>query len=47
MCKQALEFLNNTAELNYLTQIVIMKYEDLKVDPESDERFRIEVLFRY
>ncbi|XP_047128442.2 inositol hexakisphosphate and diphosphoinositol-pentakisphosphate kinase 2 isoform X1 [Hydra vulgaris] len=45
MSKQALAILNNTAELNYLTQIVIMKYEDLKVDPQSDERFRIEILF--
>ncbi|XP_065648785.1 inositol hexakisphosphate and diphosphoinositol-pentakisphosphate kinase 2 isoform X4 [Hydra vulgaris] len=47
MSKQALEYLNNTAELNYLTQIVIMKYEDLKANPESDERFRIEILFSF
>lgn len=44
--KKAIDLLNNTAELNYLTQIVFMQYEDLTVSPSSKDRFRIEIFFR-
>ncbi|XP_057307651.1 inositol hexakisphosphate and diphosphoinositol-pentakisphosphate kinase 2-like isoform X2 [Hydractinia symbiolongicarpus] len=43
--KKAIDLLNNTAELNYLTQIVFMQYEDLTVSPSSKDRFRIEIFF--
>jgi inositol hexakisphosphate/diphosphoinositol-pentakisphosphate kinase len=42
---RAKEYMNAVPELNYLTQIVIMLYEDTSVDPESDKRFHIELHF--
>ena len=43
--KTALGFLNRIPELNYLTQIVIMLYEDPSVDTSSDKRFHVELHF--
>ncbi|XP_041367953.1 inositol hexakisphosphate and diphosphoinositol-pentakisphosphate kinase 2-like isoform X3 [Gigantopelta aegis] len=42
---RAMEFLSATAELNYMTQIVIMLFEDPSKDPCSDERFHMELHF--
>ena len=42
---RAKECMNTVPELNYLTQIVIMLYEDTSVDPESEKRFHIELHF--
>ena len=33
------------SELSYLTQIVLMQYEDPMADPHSDRRFQIELYF--
>ncbi len=43
--KTAISFLNRIPELNYLTQIVIMLYEDPNVEPNSDKRFHVELHF--
>lgn len=43
--KTALNYLNTVPELNYLTQIVIMLYEDPSVDADSDKRFHVELHF--
>jgi hypothetical protein len=43
--KTALNYLNTIPELNYLTQIVIMLYEDPNVEANSDKRFHIELHF--
>ena len=43
--EKAMQFLSATAELNYMTQIVIMMFEDPTKDPSSDERFHIELHF--
>lgn len=43
--KNSLNYLNTVPELNYLTQIVIMLYEDPNVEPESDKRFHVELHF--
>lgn len=43
--KNALNYLNTVPELNYLTQIVIMLYEDPSVDADSDKRFHVELHF--
>ena len=42
-----MEYLSDTSELNYLTQFVFMQYEDPTVDPLSEDRFHIELFFRY
>ena len=44
--EKALRHLNNTSELNYLTQIVFMQYEDMTVPVDAEDRFRIEIFFR-
>uniref|UniRef100_A0AAY4BM10 Inositol hexakisphosphate and diphosphoinositol-pentakisphosphate kinase n=1 Tax=Denticeps clupeoides TaxID=299321 RepID=A0AAY4BM10_9TELE len=43
--KQAMDYLNAVSELNYMTQIVIMLYEDNNKDPSSEERFHVELHF--
>jgi hypothetical protein len=43
--RNAMESISAIPELNYLTQIVIMLYEDTSVDPQSDKRFHIELHF--
>ena len=43
--KNALTYLGTIPELNYLTQIVIMLYEDTSVDVDSDKRFHVELHF--
>ncbi|KAL0967932.1 hypothetical protein UPYG_G00260030 [Umbra pygmaea] len=43
--KQAMDYLGAVSELNYMTQIVIMLYEDNKKDPSSEERFHVELHF--
>ncbi|XP_038661099.1 inositol hexakisphosphate and diphosphoinositol-pentakisphosphate kinase 2 isoform X5 [Scyliorhinus canicula] len=43
--KRAMGYLNYTSELNYMTQIVIMLYEDPNKDPSSEERFHVELHF--
>ena len=45
-CERAIKFLSQTSELNYLTQIVFMQYEDPSADPLSEDRFHIEMFFR-
>ncbi|XP_013876733.1 inositol hexakisphosphate and diphosphoinositol-pentakisphosphate kinase 2 [Austrofundulus limnaeus] len=43
--KQAMDYLSAVTELNYMTQIVIMLYEDNDKDPTSEERFHVELHF--
>ncbi|XP_052459211.1 inositol hexakisphosphate and diphosphoinositol-pentakisphosphate kinase 2 isoform X6 [Carassius gibelio] len=43
--KRAMDYLSAVSELNYMTQIVIMLYEDNKKDPSSEERFHVELHF--
>uniref|UniRef100_A0A4W3JYD4 Inositol hexakisphosphate and diphosphoinositol-pentakisphosphate kinase n=1 Tax=Callorhinchus milii TaxID=7868 RepID=A0A4W3JYD4_CALMI len=43
--KRAMDYLNYVSELNYMTQIVIMLYEDPNKDPSSEERFHVELHF--
>ncbi|XP_078252539.1 inositol hexakisphosphate and diphosphoinositol-pentakisphosphate kinase 2 isoform X6 [Rhinoraja longicauda] len=43
--KRAMGYLNYTSELNYMTQIVIMLYEDPNKDLSSEERFHVELHF--
>uniref|UniRef100_A0A3P8XDM9 Inositol hexakisphosphate and diphosphoinositol-pentakisphosphate kinase n=1 Tax=Esox lucius TaxID=8010 RepID=A0A3P8XDM9_ESOLU len=43
--KQAMDYLGAVPELNYMTQIVIMLYEDNNKDPSSEERFHVELHF--
>uniref|UniRef100_A0A8C9RD24 Inositol hexakisphosphate and diphosphoinositol-pentakisphosphate kinase n=1 Tax=Scleropages formosus TaxID=113540 RepID=A0A8C9RD24_SCLFO len=44
--KRAMDYLKVVSELNYMTQIVIMLYEDPnKVDPSSEDRFHVELHF--
>ncbi|XP_055790768.1 inositol hexakisphosphate and diphosphoinositol-pentakisphosphate kinase 1-like isoform X5 [Salvelinus fontinalis] len=43
--KQAMDYLSAVSELNYMTQIVIMLYEDNNKDPGSEERFHVELHF--
>ena len=33
------------SELSYLTQIVLMQYEDPMADPHSEHRFQVELYF--
>ncbi|XP_073715367.1 inositol hexakisphosphate and diphosphoinositol-pentakisphosphate kinase 2 isoform X18 [Misgurnus anguillicaudatus] len=43
--KRAMDYLSAVSELNYMTQIVIMLYEDNNKDPSSEERFHVELHF--
>ncbi|XP_063101571.1 inositol hexakisphosphate and diphosphoinositol-pentakisphosphate kinase 2 isoform X4 [Cavia porcellus] len=43
--KRAVDYLNIVSELNYMTQIVIMLYEDPNKDLSSEERFHVELHF--
>ncbi|XP_033620852.1 inositol hexakisphosphate and diphosphoinositol-pentakisphosphate kinase 1 isoform X11 [Fukomys damarensis] len=43
--QRALAYLSAISELNYMTQIVIMLYEDNTQDPFSEERFHVELHF--
>ncbi|XP_064338892.1 inositol hexakisphosphate and diphosphoinositol-pentakisphosphate kinase 2 isoform X4 [Camelus dromedarius] len=43
--KRAMDYLNVVNELNYMTQIVIMLYEDPNKDLSSEERFHVELHF--
>ncbi|XP_068595610.1 inositol hexakisphosphate and diphosphoinositol-pentakisphosphate kinase 2 [Brachionichthys hirsutus] len=43
--KQAMDYLSAVTELNYMTQIVIMLYEDNDKEPTSEERFHVELHF--
>ncbi|KAK3786902.1 hypothetical protein RRG08_017499 [Elysia crispata] len=43
--KQSMDFIGACAELNYMSQIVLMMFEDPAKDIESDERFHIELHF--
>ncbi|XP_028926656.1 inositol hexakisphosphate and diphosphoinositol-pentakisphosphate kinase 1 isoform X9 [Ornithorhynchus anatinus] len=43
--QRALTYLSAISELNYMTQIVIMLYEDNTRDPSSEERFHVELHF--
>ncbi|XP_078112753.1 inositol hexakisphosphate and diphosphoinositol-pentakisphosphate kinase 1 isoform X8 [Sander vitreus] len=43
--KQAMDYLSAVNELNYMTQIVIMLYEDNNKEPSSEERFHVELHF--
>nr|ACA57907.1 histidine acid phosphatase domain containing 2A isoform 2 (predicted) [Plecturocebus moloch] len=43
--QRALDYLSAISELNYMTQIVVMLYEDNTQDPLSEERFHVELHF--
>uniref|UniRef100_A0A3B3T5D0 Inositol hexakisphosphate and diphosphoinositol-pentakisphosphate kinase n=1 Tax=Paramormyrops kingsleyae TaxID=1676925 RepID=A0A3B3T5D0_9TELE len=43
--KRAMDYLGAVTELNYMTQIVIMLYEDNNKDPSSEDRFHVELHF--
>ncbi|XP_048580852.1 inositol hexakisphosphate and diphosphoinositol-pentakisphosphate kinase 2 isoform X2 [Nematostella vectensis] len=43
--KRAIDFLSEIPELHYMTQIVLMLYEDPTADLQSDNRFHIELHF--
>lgn len=43
--RRAMEYVSAVSELNYMTQIVIMLYEDQTKDPSSEERFHVELHF--
>ncbi|XP_040270027.1 inositol hexakisphosphate and diphosphoinositol-pentakisphosphate kinase 1 isoform X2 [Bufo bufo] len=43
--KRAMDYLSAVSELNYMTQIVIMLYEDNNKDPSSENRFHVELHF--
>ncbi|KAJ7994794.1 hypothetical protein DPEC_G00253160 [Dallia pectoralis] len=43
--KRAMDYLSAVSELNYMTQIVIMLYEDNNKDPSLEERFHVELHF--
>ena len=43
--KRAMEYVSLVSELNYMTQVVIMLYEDPTKDVSSDERFHVELHF--
>ena len=40
-----MEFLAEVPELNYMTQLVLLLYEDPKADPLSEKRFHVEMHF--
>ncbi|XP_048027459.1 inositol hexakisphosphate and diphosphoinositol-pentakisphosphate kinase 2 isoform X10 [Megalobrama amblycephala] len=43
--RRAMDYLKIVSELNYMTQIVIMLYEDPNKDPSSEDRFHVELHF--
>ena len=43
--RRAMEYVSQVPELNYLSQIVIMLYEDSSKDITSEERFHLELHF--
>ncbi|CAG2104534.1 unnamed protein product [Medioppia subpectinata] len=43
--RRAMDYVSLVSELNYMTQIVIMLYEDQTKDPTSDDRFHVELHF--
>uniref|UniRef100_A0A8D8KL97 Inositol hexakisphosphate and diphosphoinositol-pentakisphosphate kinase n=1 Tax=Culex pipiens TaxID=7175 RepID=A0A8D8KL97_CULPI len=43
--RRAMEYVSMVSELNYMSQIVIMLYEDPTKDPFSEERFHVELHF--
>lgn len=43
--RRALSYVSEVSELNYMTQIVIMLYEDETKDVLSEERFHVELHF--
>uniref|UniRef100_A0A182VT33 Inositol hexakisphosphate and diphosphoinositol-pentakisphosphate kinase n=1 Tax=Anopheles minimus TaxID=112268 RepID=A0A182VT33_9DIPT len=43
--RRAMEYVSMVSELNYMSQIVIMLYEDPMKDPSSEERFHVELHF--
>jgi hypothetical protein len=40
-----MDYLDTVSELNYLTQIVIMLYEDSSEEEDSERRFHVELHF--
>ena len=40
-----MDYLDTVSELNYLTQIVIMLYEDSSEEENSEKRFHVELHF--
>ena len=40
-----MEYVSMVSELNYMSQIVVMLYEDPTKDPSSEERFHVELHF--
>ncbi|XP_022087070.1 inositol hexakisphosphate and diphosphoinositol-pentakisphosphate kinase 2-like isoform X3 [Acanthaster planci] len=42
---RAMAYIGEVKELNYMTQIVLMLYEDPSKEPMSEERFRVELHF--
>nr|CAD7256131.1 unnamed protein product [Timema shepardi] len=42
---RAMEYVSMVSELNYMSQIVVMLYEDPTKDPSSEERFHVELHF--
>ncbi len=40
-----MNYLDTVSELNYLTQIVIMLYEDSSEEHDSEKRFHVELHF--
>lgn len=43
--KRSMDYLDTVSELNYLTQIVIMLYEDSSEEENSEKRFHVELHF--
>lgn len=43
--RRAMEYVSMVSELNYMSQIVIMLYEDPTKDPSSEDRFHVELHF--
>ncbi|CAF5154301.1 unnamed protein product, partial [Rotaria magnacalcarata] len=43
--KRSMDYLDTVSELNYLTQIVIMLYEDSSEEENSERRFHVELHF--
>ncbi|XP_017770125.1 PREDICTED: inositol hexakisphosphate and diphosphoinositol-pentakisphosphate kinase isoform X7 [Nicrophorus vespilloides] len=43
--RRAMEYVSMVSELNYMSQIVVMLYEDPTKDPSSEDRFHVELHF--
>lgn len=43
--QRSMNYISEISELNYMTQIIIMVYEDRTKEPQSDERFHVELHF--